>query len=487
MGNENNKMDNENMAGSEVVKDNDIELVLENSPEPESKPESKIELVLDSDPIPDEMPHLDQFLEKGPELELEPAPKPEEPADEEPAAEPEVDTVFEPEGEEAAEEPKEEVDKEGLEELLEELEEEPEPEDLGILGGGVEQLEQIQKAIFNLAQTEQEYKETERSLKAKKKELDVQKKRVEEKIASTIKKARTDLEKEFDEGINTAEKAIKEAETQKKNAKALAVNERMKRENSSLVDENKVLDAEIKSKFKEAKVPGICQSSLYYSLFYPKKQTDYLICAVGILIFAGVIPFIVTRFLSTDFLKVLVWILIAVFFAAIYFLISAWTKKGEKNEVLKNMRTHVDQIADNKKFIKNRNKNIKADPDESQYNLYEYDQQIEEARTDLDNAKAEKEQAMLKFENEDSVSMRNEMEAEKAPIFQQLEKEIEQMSEDLDTRSDSYQEALRVMDEYNDAFGEKGLKADKVEEWLTIMKEGRASTIREAMNVQKNK
>ena len=68
MGNENNKMDNENMAGSEVVKDNDIELVLENSPEPESKPESKIELVLDSDPIPDEMPHLDALLEKGPEL-----------------------------------------------------------------------------------------------------------------------------------------------------------------------------------------------------------------------------------------------------------------------------------------------------------------------------------------------------------------------------------------------------------------------------------
>ena len=483
MGNENNKVDTENMAGGEVVKDNDIELVLDNSMEPESKPESKIELVLDSDPVPDELPHLDQFLEKGPELKLEP----EEPAEEEPAGEPGVEAVFEPEGEETASAPQEETDKEGLEELLEELEEEPAPEELGILGGGVEELEQIQAAISNLAKTEQEYKETERSLKAKKKELDVQKKRVEEKITSTIKKARADLEKEFEEGINTAEKAIKEAETQKKNAKALAVSERMKRENSSLVDENKVLDAEIKSKFKEAKVPAICQSSLYYSLFYPKKQTDYLICAAGILIFAGVIPFIVTRFLPTDFLKVLVWILIAIFFAAIYFLISAWTKKGEKNEVLTNMRTHVDQISDNKKFIKNRNKNIKADPDESQYNLYEYDQQIEEARTDLDNAKAEKEQAILKFENEDSVNMRAEMEAEKAPIFQQLEKEIDQMSEDLDTRSDSYQEALRVMDEYNEAFGEKGLKADKVEEWLTIMKEGRASTIREAMNVQKNK
>lgn len=481
MGNENNMVENENI-GSEAVKDNNIELVVESSPEPESKPESKIELVLDADPMPDELPHLDQFLEKGPELKLEP----EEPVQEEPDGEPGVEAVFEPEGEEAAAAPQEEPDAEGLEELLEELEE-PEPEDLGILGGGIEELEQIQAAISNLATTEQEYKETERSLKAKKKELDVQKKRVEEKIASTIKKARTDLEKEFDEGINAAEKSVKEADTQKKNAKALAVNERMIRENSSLVDENKVLDAEIKSKFKEAKVPAICQSSLYYSLFYPRKQTDYLICIAGILIFAGLIPFIVTRFVPAGFIQVLVWILIVIFFAAIYFLIAALTKKGEKNEVIKRMRTSVDQISDNKKFIKNRNKNIKADPDESQYNLYEYDQQIEEARTELDNAKAEKEQAMQKFENEDSVNMRAEMEAEKAPIFQQLEKEIEQMSEDLDTRSDSYQEAARVMDEYYDAFGEKGLKADKVEEWLAIMREGRASTIREAMNVQKNK
>ena len=31
MGNENNKVDTENMAGGEVVKDNDIELVLDNS------------------------------------------------------------------------------------------------------------------------------------------------------------------------------------------------------------------------------------------------------------------------------------------------------------------------------------------------------------------------------------------------------------------------------------------------------------------------
>ena len=110
---------------------------------------------------------------------------------------------------------------------------------------------------------------------------------------------------------------------------------------------------------------------------------------IGILIFAGVIPFIVTRFVEGTFLKILIWVLIAVFFAAIYFLISSWTKKGERNNTLTVMRSSMDRISDNRKFIRKRNKNIKADPDESQYNLYEYDQMLESAKTDLDKALSE--------------------------------------------------------------------------------------------------
>ena len=70
---------------------------------------------------------------------------------------------------------------------------------------------------------------------------------------------------------------------------------------------------------------------------------------------------------------------------------------------------------------------------------------------------------------------------------EQLEKEIAQMQEDFKTREAAYQEAARVMDEYNAAFGEKGLRADKIDELIAIMQEGKASTIQEALNVQKNK
>ena len=335
------------------------------------------------------------------------------------------------------------------------------PEETGFFAGGISQLKEVRGAVENLNACEQEYKDTEKYLKGKSKELEIQKKRVEEKIVSTIKKSRADLEKGFDNDIAACEKAIKEAETRKKTAKAAAVNERMKRENSTLVDDNQVLNAEIKSRFKEASVPGICRSGLYYALFAPKKITDFLICIVAILIFGGLIPFGITRAIEGPVLKVLVWVLVVVFFAALYFLVAFWTKKGERDETIKDMRSKVKQIKDNKKAIKNRNKNIKADPDESQYNLYEYDQQLESARNDLDQAKLAREQALENFDQVESVKIREEMEQEKAPVFEQLEKEIAQMQEDFKVKEEAYREAARVVDGYSVSFGEKGLRVER--------------------------
>ena len=120
------------------------------------------------------------------------------------------------------------------------------------LEGGITELESVKEAIADSARKEQEYKDTERSLKAKQKELEIQRKRVEEKINTAIRKSGAELEKGYDEQIAIAEKAIKEAEVKKKNAKNQAVSLRMQRENSSLVDENKLLNAEIKERFREA-------------------------------------------------------------------------------------------------------------------------------------------------------------------------------------------------------------------------------------------
>lgn len=353
------------------------------------------------------------------------------------------------------------------------------------LEGGVEQLEAVKSAITDLAQKEQVYKETDRSLKAKQKELDLQRKRVDEKISQTIKKARAELEKGYDDQISGAEKAIKEAELKRKNAKQAAMNLRMKMENSSLVDENKVLEAEIDAKFKENSIPGFCKSKLYYALFAPTKTLDFVYVVIMGLICAGLIPFIVTRFVEKTVWQVVVWILIAVFFAAIYFLIAMLTKKGSKNDVIQQMRSSVDRIADNKKFIKKRNKNIKADPDESQYNLTEYDEMLNVAKSQYEALVTQKAEAVQEFENVESVSIREKMEEEKAPLFQELEKEIELMSEDLRVREESFHEAEKLMEDYAGDLGEKAVKAEKIDELINLINEGKAATVQEALDARK--
>lgn len=356
------------------------------------------------------------------------------------------------------------------------------------LEGGVEQLETVKSAITDLAQKEQLCKESDRSLKAKQKELELQRKRVEEKITQTIKKSRTELEKGFDEQISSAEKAIKEAELKRKNAKAAAVSLRMKMENSTMVDENKVLEAEIKAKFKEAKIPRLCRNRLYYSLFKPHRFTDFLICAAVILICAGVIPFVVTRFVNGTFIRILIWVLIAVFFAAVYLLISFLTKKGNRNEIITDLRPSMDHIADNKKFIRKRNKNIKADKDESQYNLTEYDERLQAARTEYDSVMSRKTAAVQEFENVESVRIRTEMEEERASVFEELEKEIDQMQTDLQERTESFQQATQEMGEYTEALGEKNMKPEKIDELIALFgeEEGKAKTIAEALEMRKD-
>lgn len=355
------------------------------------------------------------------------------------------------------------------------------------LEGGIAQLESAKAAVIDLGQKEQACKELDRTLKARQKEFEIQQKRIEEKITSTIKKSRASLDKEYDGQISAAEKAIKEAENSKKAAKAAAVSQRMKYENSSLVDENRVMQAEIHAHFKETGVPSICKNTVYYSLFMPSGKKDYIVCAIAAIICAVIIPFLITRFVSTTFLAVLVWILIIVFFAALYFVVASWSKKGARLEELIRARSRVEQIAANKKSIQRRNKNIKADPDESQYNLYEYDNQIAMAKTDYEEINKQKDAAVKNFEEVESVEIRTRMEAEYAGTLEDIQRVINLTGEELKVKNESRQEAAGVVDEYKAYLGDKNIKPEKIDELTAIISEGRATTINEAVEVQKTK
>ncbi|MCF0230073.1 MAG: hypothetical protein HUJ76_10335 [Parasporobacterium sp.] len=261
----------------------------------------------------------------------------------------------------------------------------------------------------------------------------------------------------------------------------------MKKENSSLLDENKVMQAEISQRFRQEGVPFVCRCRWYYSVFYPTDKLDFVVCAAILFLCVFLIPFIVTRFIDSVGVKILVWILIAAFFAGLYFLIKAWTQKGNRLDEIIKARSSILKIAENRSRIKKINRNIKADPDESQYNLSEYDYMVDTARKECDEIKARRDEAVKYFEEKESVEIRTKMENEYAAVLEDLDKDIRQLQNELDERNAGFKAAVDESAVYAAALGDKYYKAEKIDELIGIISEGRAENIGQALETLTNK
>ena len=356
-----------------------------------------------------------------------------------------------------------------------------------LLDGGAEQLEEVRMAIANMAKKEQELKDSDRAFKAKQKEYELQQKRVADKITAAIKKERADVEKEHEGILNEASKAVKEAEHQKKNAKSAAVNLRIQEETFDYVTENKRLAAENSDIMKKGKLPFFCKNPMYYSLFSPVSKLDYLICSIAIVIFAGIIPFVVSLFLKTAVVKALVWTLIILFFAAIYFVVFTWTRKGSKNEYVTLMRPNAERIAANKATIKKFNKDIKSDPDESRYNLGAFDEKLGRAKYDYESKTQARDEALKYFDDVRSEEIKNSIQTENEASLNELNNEVEALKAENAAKNDEYSAASNVFNDYKAELGDKNMTPDRINELMGLINEGKAFTVKEALMVQQNK
>ena len=356
-----------------------------------------------------------------------------------------------------------------------------------VLNGGINELQQIKRSLEELNRTDQELKASEKELKAKQKELENFKKQIEESISSAVKKQRSEIEKEYDQKIEDANRAVKEAENQRKNAKEVAVNLRIKRETASLSDEIKILKANNKEMFKQNKIPAWCASTFYYALFVPKTLKDFITLAITILICAGAIPFVVSRFVESDIGKILVWIIIALVFAAIYILLNHITKKGEKFTVIAAARKSIDKIEQDKKAIRKQKNNITSDKDESCYNLQSYDDALQKAKESLESVTAQRDEAFNVFDQTTTGQIEEQIRTEKQGELDKLEQEAEEVKYDNLNKVEAQVSASKEVEGYKLALGNKYMNPSKLDELEKIIAEGRAQNIAEALSVINNK
>ena len=110
----------------------------------------------------------------------------------------------------------------------------------------------------------------------------------------------------------------------------------------------------------------------------------------------------------------------------------------------------MDQIEKNNKEIKKIQHGIKTDKDESLYGLEEYDAQISEFQSSLESKITERDEALKVFDEETSLSIKDEIEKENIPVIEQMEAELSEMENGLNAQK---AEVVSLGEEISNSYG----------------------------------
>ncbi len=358
--------------------------------------------------------------------------------------------------------------------------------DNNFLGGGVAELEKVKVQLIDEADKTAAVGDAELAVKTKEKDLESQKKYMADKIANATKERRGDLKKAQDEQVDAATKVLKEAEKKRREAKASAVNQRINNETADLAAKMEATNKEIKAAFKEKGVPSFCNSFYYYSMFAPKTGKNFLVFIITVVIALGIIPNAVCLFVKSDqwLLKVLVYLAVVVFFAAIYAVIFIVTHSKGKGEVIEAARAKRNEIEASQKEIKKITKGIRTDKDESAYDLQSFDDEIAQAQTIVDEKTKARDEALRVFDEETAVQIKDEIEKENMPAIDQLESELNGIKSDLEMKRSAVKAVSDdLANNYSAYLGKKNMTTEKIDSMISLIQEGKAETIMQAIDL----
>lgn len=350
-------------------------------------------------------------------------------------------------------------------------------------------LEKAREALDDLSVVQDREGQLELDEKRLGKALDTEKKVIADTISQTIKKRRDEINTTYDKEINKAQDQLKKARSKREKAKSQGVKERISSETAELYSLNKEIKALMKSLFKEKRVPGFCNSGLYYSLFFPKWPKELLTALVFVLVFFLAIPcgiyFLVPE--RTHFHLAVIYVLDIVIFGGIYISISNRTKM-QHMETLRVGRKYLDDIRANNKKIKKVTSSIKKDRDDAQYHLEKFDDEIAQFQQDLNEVTAKKKEALNYFETVTKTILQDEIEHNHKAKLDELESQYGQVQEQLkSTSAEVKSKRLNITDNYGTYLGKEYLDSLKIAELCTIVQSGQAANVSEAITVHKSK
>ena len=107
-------------------------------------------------------------------------------------------------------------------------------------------------------------------------DVESEKKAMQDKIALTIKERTEEINKTYDKEIAAGNAKLKKSKSDREKVKNQGIKERIIEETSELRSTNRNLKNNLSELFKKNKVPAICKTRFYYSLYLSYYYYSFL-------------------------------------------------------------------------------------------------------------------------------------------------------------------------------------------------------------------
>ncbi|MCM1158352.1 MAG: hypothetical protein NC300_06145 [Bacteroidales bacterium] len=360
-------------------------------------------------------------------------------------------------------------------------------EDVGYLYQVQTDLEAVEQMKSELAQ----YRNQEKNLK---KAIAAEEKSIQDEIAQTIRRRKNEIEKVYDDQIDANKSKNRSVRMKRDKAKSKRMDERVSVETADLAEENRQLQVEMRTLFKAQHVPSFCMSKLFYSLFMTKRLAEVMILLLAILITYVGIPFLmyflsVNIFFKGDRQITFLCTLTVAVTLIIPGLIYIWLLNAVKvkhYDTLAEGRAIRDKMAANKRQMKAIRNKISKDKDESAYGLDKYDDKLSELQEELNQISQEKQDAMTLFENETKQLLTDEVNDRRLGRLEEMKEELEAKEEQITLLDEDIQNSsLAIANNYGTILGKEFCTPAKVADLISLMEDGTADTVSEAIAAYK--
>lgn len=355
----------------------------------------------------------------------------------------------------------------------------------------VEYLIAARDIVRQLEELDDKLEELKTARKKSRRLISQEEKSIDDEINSTLRKRKSQIEESYDKQIEANNSRIKQIQTKKTKKKNQQMVVRIENETAHIKEENRQLKLDIKTLFKQNHVPGFCNSGLYYSLFSPKGFRELIELLFAIVVMCGLVPVSISYILYKTALegKTVVCVIIAALIVIaefiIYFIIFNTTKVKHRDDILEGRKTR-DKIKANEKAMKAIQNSIAKDKDESVYNLSKYDKKIRQLENEGESIGDQKKEALREFEKKTQKVLTNEINNRRKAKLDELKDELKQIEADMASVDSQISDLeITMTNKYSTYLGKDFCTEEKLSDLISIMEEGAASTVADAIRVYK--